>query len=378
MRQIYLDYNSTTPVAPEVVEAMTPFLAEHFGNPSSSHSRGRAASEAIVDARSKVAGLIACDPREIVFTGCGSESNNLAIKGVLMRHLPEGSAHLVISAIEHAAVSKPAAFLKRLGVDVTVVGTDSNGVVSPAEVEKALRTDTRLVSIMHSNNEIGTIQPIREIAEICHRKGVLVHTDASQSTGKLPLMVDLLEVDMMTLAGHKFYATKGIGVLFVRDGLELEPLIHGADHENGMRAGTEATAAIVGIGAAAHLAYGHLDENVERMTGLRDRLQEALSEGVDDLIVNAADAKRLPNTLSVAFPGVSGYELLSRAPEVLASTGPACHSAGDFESPTLKAIGLSPDRARGVVRLSLGAHTTAEEVDSAAELLVSAWEAMNL
>ena len=224
MRQIYLDYNATTPIAPSVVEAMNPFLSGHYGNPSSSHSMGRAAKEAIEDARVKLAGLLGCDRQEIIYTSGGTESNNLAIKGVMFQGQP-GTGHLIISAIEHSAVVEPAKFLERLGYEVSIVPCDENGFVHPSSVESAIRSNTRLVSIMHANNEIGTIQPIRQIAEVCHGRGILLHTDASQSVGKIPAFVDELDVDLLTLAGHKIYGPKGIGVLFVREGVALS-LIH--------------------------------------------------------------------------------------------------------------------------------------------------------
>ncbi len=228
MRQIYLDYNATTPIAPSVLEAMNPFLSGHYGNPSSAHSLGRAAKEAIEDARVKVANLLGCDLEEVIFTSGGTESNNLAIKGVMMRRQREQGGHMVISAVEHPAVSAPAKFLESLGVEVTVVGCDRNGFVQPADVEAALQPNTRLVSIMHANNEVGTIQPIRKIAEICHDRNILVHTDASQTVGKISTFVDELDVDLLAVAGHKFYGPKGVGALFVRDGISLEPVLHGA------------------------------------------------------------------------------------------------------------------------------------------------------
>lgn len=375
MRQIYLDYNATTPIAPSVVEAMNPFLTGHFGNPSSTHVFGRAAKEAIEDSRMKVAGLLACDRDEIVFTGCGTESNNLAIKGVMFDRGGTVSGHLVVSAIEHPAVANPARFLERLGFDVTVVGCDENGVVHPETVEGAIQSDTRLVSIMHANNEVGTVQPIREIAELCHARGILMHTDASQSVGKIPAMVDMLDVDLLTVAGHKLYGPKGIGVLFVRDGISLEPLLHGAPHENGMRAGTENTPYIVGLGQACFMAMKCLDESAERMTILRNRLQAHLVESIGSgLIVNASGATRLPNTLSVSFPGTTAAEVLSRIPELCASTGSACHSENGYISATLSAMGMSKERAEGTVRLSVGWYTSEEEVDRAASLLIDAWE----
>ncbi len=373
MQEIYLDFNATTPIAPSVVEAMTPFFSNHYGNPSSSHALGRGSSEAIEDARCKIGTLVGCDRDEIIFTGCATEANNLALKGVMLSG-DKPSGHMVISAIEHAAISEPAKFLQRLGCDLTVVPCDEYGVVRVADVEAALRSDTRLVSIMHANNEIGTIQPIRAITEVCHQRGILVHSDASQSTGKIPVTVDQLDVDMLTIAGHKFYGPKGIGVLFVREGLPLESLLHGAGHESGIRAGTENTAYIVGLGKAAELVIGCLDESMEKMTNLRDRLYDQLSGAIPRLHVHGYGADRLPNTLSVSVPEISGDDLLRRVPEICASTGAACHSGDDIGSATLAAMGISPKVARGTVRLSVGWTTSEEEIDKAANLLIDAWE----
>ncbi len=373
MRQIYLDYNATTPIAPSVIEAMMPFFSNHYGNPSSAHAMGRAANESIEDARCKVAGLIGCDRNEIVFTGCGTEANNLALKGVM---LAEGHArgHMVISAIEHPAISEPAKFLERIGCELTIVPCDENGVVRAADVEAAIRPNTKLISVMHANNEIGTIQPIREISEVCRSRNILLHSDASQTTGKIPVSVDYLDVDLLTMAGHKFYGPKGIGVLFVREGLGLESLLHGAGHEQGVRGGTENTPYIVGLGQAAVLVSKSLDESVEKMTDLRDRLYDQLSHSIVGLRVNGYNAERLPNTLSVCFPEVVGDELLRRVPEICASTGAACHSGEVFGSSTLSAMGLSDPQIAGTVRLSVGWTTSEEEIDRAANLLIDAWE----
>ncbi len=377
MRQIYLDYNATTPIAPEVQQAMAPFLAEHFGNPSSSHALGRLCHEAIEDARGRVAGLLGAGSDEIVFTSGGTEANNLALKGVAFLQRYGGSGHFVISSLEHPAVVAPAAFLKRLGFRVTVVGCDRRGVVDPQAIEAALEPDTLLVSVMHANNEIGSIQPIPEIAEICRRRGVLCHTDAAQSAGKVAVRVDQLGVDLLSLAGHKLYAPKGVGALYVRSGVELEPVLHGAGHERGRRAGTENTPYLVGLGRAAALIDEHLNEAQQRLGQLRDRLYERLREGVGAaLSVNAAGAPRLPNTLSVNFPGVSGGELLARCPDLCASTGAACHAGDVRMSATLRAIGLSPEAARGAVRLSVGWPTTREEIDRAADALIAAWRGL--
>ena len=374
MRQIYLDYNATTPIAPSVVEAITPFLSNHYGNPSSAHAMGRAAREAIEDARSQVASLVGCSPDEIVFTSGGTESNNLAIKGVMMQGDRVGQGHLVISAVEHPAVSAPAHFLESIGYDVSVVPCDDQGVVHPEDVEAVLRPETRLVSIMLANNEVGTMQPLREIAEICHQRGVLLHTDASQCIGKISVLVDVLDVDLLTLAGHKFYAPKGVGALFVRDGLNLEPAMHGADHENGLRPGTENTPYIVGLGKAATMASRFLEEEPDRLGHLRDRLQNLLMEGIPGLRINAGRTARLPNTLSVSFPAVTGQMILGHVPELAASTGSACHSDGVHGSATLKAMGVDPEWAVGTVRLSVGWHTSEEEIDRAGSLLIGAWE----
>ena len=382
MQQIYLDYNATTPIAPSVVEAMQSFLTGHYGNPSSAHVMGRAANEAIEDARSKVSVFLGCDRDEIVFTSGGTESNNFAIKGIMLKGVQIGNAyaarapHLVISAIEHPAVSQPAKFLERLGCEVTVVTCDEDGVVSPSDIEAAIQPNTRLVSVMHANNEIGTIQPIRRIAEICHREGVLIHTDASQSAGKISTTVDELDVDLLTIAGHKFYGPKGVGALFVREGLELEPHLHGAAHEQGMRAGTENTPYIVGMAQAANLVGKSLDDSYQKMSELRDVLQARLTTSIPDLHVNGGQAERLPNTLSVSFPRVAGHELLARVPEICCSTSSACHSDGVSGSATLAAMGASPERMAGKVRLSVGWHTSTEEIERAAEVLIGAWESM--
>ena len=373
MRQIYLDYNATTPIAPSVVEMMNPFLSGHYGNPSSSHSMGRAAKEAIEDSRVKVAGLLGCDRDEIVFTSGGTESNNLAIKGTMLQWAPK-DAHLVISAIEHPAVVAPAKFLERLGYEVTIVGCDAHGFVHPSSIEAALKPETKLVSVMHANNEIGTIQPIRQIAEICHGKGVLLHTDASQSVGKVLTYVDQLDVDLLTVACHKFYGPKGVGALFVREGVSIEPLLHGASHESGMRGGTENTPYIVGMGQAAHLAANCIDESSESMTKLRNRLNDHLANGIPGLQVNGLKAARLPNTLSVIFPGVSGQAILKRVPEICASTGSACHSSGLVSSATLSAMGMSAEEMEGAVRFCVGWYSSEEEVDRAGNLLIDAWE----
>ena len=377
MRQIYLDYNATTPIAATVQEAMLPFLGEHFGNPSSSHALGRAAHEAVEDARGQVASLLGADADEIVFTSGGTESNNLALKGILQRHSFGGDGHVVISAVEHPSIVAPARYLERMGYVVTVVPVSGQGLVQPSAVRAALRSDTVLVSVMHANNEIGTLQPLKAIAAICHEQQVLLHADAAQSVGKVRTLVDELDVDLLTIAGHKVYAPKGIGALYIRRGLAIEPLVHGAGHEGGLRAGTESVPYIVGLGRACVLAAKNLDENYERMLALRDRLWSLLQREVgDELVLHGHLAPRLPNTLSVSFPGVSGHEMLSRIPELCAATGSACHSDTAAMSPTLAAMGVESEVARGTIRLSLGWYTTEDDVDRAANLLAGAWEAL--
>ncbi|MEM9411981.1 MAG: cysteine desulfurase family protein [Planctomycetota bacterium] len=374
MKKIYLDYNATTPVAPSVLEVMQPFFMEHFGNPSSSHSFGRAAAEAIEDARGKVAGMINSNPDEIVFTSGGTEANNLALKGALLKTtggIPGG--HLIISSIEHPAITAPARFLERLGIDLTIVPCDSQGIVDPDEIRSAIRPDTVLVSVMHSNNEVGSLQLIEEISQICREHEVLIHTDASQSCGKVPVDVRQLQVDMLTMASHKFYGPKGVGALYLCSGVALEPFMHGAGHEKGLRAGTENTPYIAGMGAAAKLVGQAVGESREKLAEFRDTLLNRLKEEIPGLIVNAERAAKLPNTLSVSFPGVSALEILSRVPELSASTGAACHSNTE-DSSTLEAMGVSEEIMRGTIRLSVGWYTNQEELERASNLLIDAWE----
>ena len=377
MKTIYLDYNATTPIAPGAVRAMLPFLSEHYGNPSSNHALGRACQEAIEDARCQVALLIGADPDEVFFTSGGTESNNLAIQGAMLLNAPPMDGHLVVSAIEHPAVAEPARHLQRMGFDVTVVPCDGQGRVPPEEVLAAIRTDTRLVSVMHANNETGVIQPLSEIAQICQDHEVPFHSDAAQTIGKILTDVDELGVDMLTLAGHKLYAPKGVGALYIRRGVRIEPLLRGAGHESGLRPGTENVPYLVGLGHVAALASNQLDEAMRQMTRLRDQLQELLAAAIgSSLQINGAEAPRLPNTLSVRFPEVAGADLLARVPELCASTGSACHSGQVSMSPTLRAMGLTVAQARGTVRLSVGWYTTDDEIQRAANLLIDAWEAL--
>ena len=372
---IYLDYNATTPVAPEVVDAIEPYLRVHFGNPSSSHVYGRRAQEAVARARAQVEKLIGALPGEIVFTGCATEANNLAVLGVA-RALRDRGRHLVTSAVEHPAIAAPIAHLAAGGWEVTVLPVDGSGRVDPADLAAALRDDTVLVSVMHANNEVGSVQPIAELAALVRARGILFHTDAAQSVGKVSVDVDELGVDLLTLAGHKFYAPKGVGALYVRSGTPLQPVLFGAGHEHGLRPGTENVPHIVGLGAAAELARHRLPAITERLRERRDALHDRLAWGIPGLQLNGHPEHRLPNTLNLSFPGVDGRELLARTPQIAASVGSACHEESEAVSGVLGAMGVDALRAKGAVRLSLGEGTTAAEIDIAAQVLLGAWASL--
>jgi cysteine desulfurase len=375
MKPIYLDYNATTPLDPAVVEAMQPFLREHFGNPSSTHSYGRVAHDAVDRSRQQVAELIGAPPNGIAFTSGGSEASNQAIKGVVFTALaksPAADLHVITSAVEHPATLGPCGFLERLGCRVTVLPVDRHGVVDLDAFRKALRRPALLVSIMHANNEVGTIQPIQEIAALAHEHGALVHTDAAQSAGKITVDVSELGVDLLSIAGHKLYAPKGVGALYIREGVSLEPLIHGAGHENGRRAGTENVPYLVGLGMACEIARRSLPAATERLRGLRDRLWDRLQTTLgDQVVLNGHPERRLPNTLNINFAGWVGAELLAGISDIAASTGSACHEGEVQLSPVLEAMGIPADLGRGAVRLSVGRFTTETEIDRAAELLVT-------
>jgi cysteine desulfurase len=379
MTPIYLDYNATTPLDPAVVEALLPYLREHFGNPSSGHAYGKAAHDAVDRARQQVADLLGARPDEIVFTGGGTEASNHALKGAVFAKLHgffgrwARGAHVIITAVEHPATLHPCKFLERLGCKVTVLPVDRYGLVDPDAVRKALDRSTTLVSVMHSNNEVGTLQPIREIAAAARERGALVHTDAAQSLGKVAVDVTELGVDLLTVAGHKLYAPKGVGALYVRQGVKLEALIHGAGHEGGRRAGTENVPYLVALGTACELARQSLPQATQKCRQLRDRLWERLRAGFGDRIVlNGHPERRLPNTLNVSFLGHVGSEVLAKVPGVAASTGSACHEGHVTISPVLCAMGAPAEVGRGAVRLTVGRFTTEEEVDRAAELFRAA------
>lgn len=376
MNPIYLDYNATTPIDPAVIEVILPYLREHFGNPSSAHEYGRSACEAVDKARILVADLLGAQPDEIVFTSGGTEATNHALKGAAFAKLHglfgrwAKDAHIITSAVEHPATLQTCEFLKRLGCRITILPVDRYGQVDPDNVRKAIDRKTTLVSIMHANNEVGTLQPIKEIAAVAREHGVLMHTDAAQSLGKIPVNVDDLGVDLLSVAGHKLYAPKGVGALYVRRGVNLEPLIHGAGHESGRRAGTENVPYIVGLGEACRIARHSSPHAGDRLRHLRDRLWNHLRNRLGDRVVlNGHPERRLPNTLNVNFVGHIGAELLQHIPEIAASTGSACHEGHVTLSPVLKAMGISPEMGRGAVRLSVGRFTTEDEIDRAANAI---------
>lgn len=379
MNPIYLDYNATTPLDPAVIAAMLPYIQEHFGNPSSSHGYGKTTHDAVEHARRQLADLLGAQSDEIVFTGGGTEASNYALKGAVFAKLHgffgrwAKDAHIVISAVEHPATVQPCKFLERLGCRITTLPVDGRGQIDPDAVKKAIDRRTTLISIMHSNNEVGTLQPIREIAKITKEHGILLHTDAAQSVGKLPVDVNELGVDLLTVAGHKLYAPKGVGVLYVRRGVKLEPFIHGAGHEAGRRAGTENVASLVALGQAAEIARQSLPAATERLRQLRERLWSKLREALGERVVlNGHPEQRLPNTLNVSFLGQIGSEVLQRTPEIAASTGSACHEGHVTLSPVLCAMKAEREVNQGAVRLSVGRLTTEEEIDRAAAALIGA------
>src|SRR6266568_1744521 len=367
---IYLDYNATTPIDPVVVEAMLPYLSEHFGNPSSSHSYGYRAHQAIDAARVQGAQLLGCTAKEITFTGGGSESDNLAIRGIALAYQKKGN-HIITQITEHPGVLKACHALERLhGFRVTYLPVDSSGCVNTGEVEAAIDDKTVLITIMHANNETGTLQPIAEIAKIARKHGVLLHTDAAQSVGKIPVRVEELGVDLLTVAGHKLYAPKGIGALYSRHGLNLEPIMYGGGQESGRRAGTESVANIVALGTACLLAQEQLSESQVRLHHMRDKLQRLLEQYIPGRIhLNGHRTERLPNTLNISVDGVVGEEVLAITPEIASSTGSACHEGNTDPSPVLMAMGISRERALGAMRLTLGRWSTEEEIERAARLL---------
>jgi cysteine desulfurase len=362
---IYLDYNATTPILPEVLEAVAQALRDCWGNPSSTHAWGRRARAAIDLAREQVASLVGCEIDEVVFTSGGTEADNAAVIGVA-EALEGRGRHVVISAVEHPAVDLPAKALERRGFEITRVRVGGSGAVDAAEFVAALRPDTVLVSLMHANNETGVLQPVRAVAEAARARGIAVHSDAAQSAGKIRVRLDELGADLLTLAGHKLYAPKGVGALILRRGTPFAGFLRGAGHEQGRRAGTENTAGIVGFGMAAALAFRDEASRERHLRELRDRLEQRLRHAVPDLVVHGADAPRLPNTASVAVPGVDANALLARVPGVAAGSGAACHSGRSEPSRVLRAMGVPDALAVATLRLTVGSPTTPSEVDEAA------------
>jgi cysteine desulfurase len=368
---IYLDYNATTPIAPEVVEAMLPYLLTHFGNPSSQHGHGAPAHAAVEQARREVAQLVGAAAEEIVFTSGGTEATNHALKGLAFARLAGERRRIVVSAVEHPATLETALALQRFNFEIVTVGVDRHGVIDLAQLERALTAHTLVASLMHANNETGTVQPVAAAAKLVRGCGALLHVDAAQSAGKIPVDVDALGADLLTLAGHKLYAPKGVGALYVRAGVALENLIHGAGQESGRRAGTENVPYAVALGAACRIARERLEANAKHMAAMRDRLWTRLHAGLGGrAVLNGHPQERLPNTLNVSFAGCIGSELLAALPQLAASTGSACHDGRISISPVLAAMGVDAAIARGAVRFSIGRSTGADEIDRAASMVV--------
>lgn len=368
---IYLDHNATTPLDPTVLEAMMPYLTENFGNASSIHSAGKKARTAIESAREKIAEILGAKPREIIFTSGGTESDNLAIFGVIKALEKVGKKHIITSAIEHHAVLEPVNYLKKQGYDVTIVGVDKKGQVNPDEVEAAIRPDTALVSIMYANNETGIIQPLEEIGKICKQKGVVFHTDAVQATGKIPVNVDKLNVDLLSLTAHKFYGPKGIGALYIRAKTPILPMLYGGSHERKMRPGTENIAGIVGLAKALELAVEKMQSESESLANLRDYLEKLIIEKVGHVSINGKDSPRVPNTTSINFHFIEGESviLFLDSKGICVSSGSACASQSLEPSHVLTAMGVPPEIAQGSVRFSLGKSNTKEQIEYVADAL---------
>jgi len=369
--RIYLDFNASTPVAPEAAAVLQRLLSEGYGNPSSPHWAAKKAKEAVDRARKQVASLIGAHPDEIVFTSGGTESANMAIKGLFFKlGLP---FHIVTSAVEHPATLMPCKFLERVGAEVTIVGVRPDGRVDPAAIKAAIRPDTKLIAVMHANNETGAIQPVEDIANVADDSGALLYVDAAQSAGKIWVDVNLLGADLLAIAGHKVYAPKGVGALYVRRGVELEPFMHGAGHESGRRAGTEAVPMVAALGEACEIAREFLPTMNEKVGKLSDEFWRRLKSTFSDKVVlHGEPVSRLPNTLFVSFLGKSGPEILAKVPMIAASTGSACHTGEVKPSPVLTAMGVPPEVCRGAVRFSLGRSTTLAEIESAIAMLKQA------
>lgn len=371
MHKIYLDYNASTPIAEDVQKLLSNLMIEPFGNPSSLHFASLHAKEFISSARGQIAAILGAKPSEIIFTSGGSEANNMALKGVFFAHQLKKSkttCHMITSAVEHPAIMNPCHFLEKLGATITKIPVDKTGLVDPDDIKRAITKDTILISIMHANNEVGTIEPLHDISLIAKEHGILFHTDAAQSVGKIPTLVDNLGVDLLSIAGHKLYAPKGIGALYVRSGVILEPLIHGALHESGQRAGTESVLLDAALGKACEISSRWIQNN-----SLKNLTDDFLSDLVNELgprvILNGHPTKRLPNTLNVSFAGYLGHDLLQKLEGVAASTGSACHSGDIKLSPVLSAMNIDPAIGRGAIRFSLGRGTSRDDIKYVVALL---------
>jgi cysteine desulfurase len=371
-KPIYLDYNATTPHDPEVIEAMRPFFEEEFGNPSSSHYYGAKPRQAVVKAREQIASLLNCKPQELIFTSGGTESNNFAIKGCAQALRNKGN-HIITTRIEHPAVLEVCNFLQTTGFEITYLAVDEFGLVSAADVAAAIKKETILISVMHANNEVGTVEPITEIAQLAKKHDIAFHTDAAQSVGKIPVDVNQLGVDLLSIAGHKVYAPKGVGALYIRQGLVPLKFMHGAGQEMAVRAGTENVLEIVGLGSACEIAKRDLEKNMKHMQAMRDRLYEGIKKGCDQIKLNGHPQKRLPNTLSISFLGLEANRILDTiGNEVAASAGAACHSDTVQISDVLTAMDVPLEWAKGTLRLTTGRMTTEADIDRAVRIITDA------
>jgi len=375
-KTIYLDYNATTPIDERVAVVMLPYLYEHFGNPSSSHVFGIEAKKGVERARAQVADMLGCKVDEIVFTSGGSESNNQAIKGVALANREKGN-HIITSSIEHPAVLEVCGYLRKNGFNITVLSVDERGRVNPHDVEKAITPETILISIMHANNEVGTIEPIKEISEIAHSHNIIMHTDAAQAIGKIPVRVDDLGVDLLSIAGHKLYAPKGIGALYIRTETEIEKIIHGADHERNMRAGTENVLEIVGLGKACELVDRYLEDFANQFSERRDQLEREITQEFPWAKINGDLENRLPNTCSISFKGIEANLILSELGTIAASAGAACHTDRVDISYVLEEMHIPPEIAMGTIRFSTGRMTTKEDIKLASNEIIQVIKKLN-
>lgn len=371
MNKVYLDHNATTPVHPKVVEAMLPYYRKYYGNASSIHSFGRDAKKAMENARDKIADLIGANPEEIVFTSGGTEADNFALKGVAWAS-EKGGNHIITSAIEHHAILNTCQYLEKREFEVTYLPVDKYGLIDPAQVKEAITNKTTIISIMLANNEVGTIEPIAEIGEIAREKGIYLHTDAIQAIGKIPVNVNELKADLLSISGHKINGPKGIGALYIRKGTRIISFLHGGHHERNHRAGTENVPAIVGLGKAVELAVGQIKKRMKRLTELRDRLHKGIMDKIDHIHLNGHSTLRLPNTLNLSFAFVEGESLLLNLDMkgIAVSTGSACTSGTLDPSHVLMAMGIDPALTHGSLRFSLGAGNTEKDIDTTVECLV--------